>query len=320
MIIDDTFFVSDEFGSIRIEIDDSGKSIVYCDLDKHIMIYIIVKSLDTDLTLNAMCANIPVGYNMWTFDENSFIAGKLDFHPGLKIEVYDMNVNRKYTERYYHRNKRYIGVKLKSNKDSFAYHSYHTFFNDPEFLENFTIKDQDVVYDLGANIGTFSLACSNYNINKIYAFEPHTETFEYLVYNTEKYGKNVLCYKKAIGDDFKKMSFGGISTQCALGYSILPDDTLKRDEVDVINLEKFVHVNSMLLPTYLKLDIEGAEYSFFDSTSDGFFQNVHSIFFEFHKNNGYNLNKILDRLTGLGYRCVSDKNIGNPQGTVYLVR
>lgn len=319
MILSDTVFLSDEMGTINIVIDDYGKTVFYSDSNRYVCIYVIIKSLDTNLTVNAMFVDCPIGYDMWTFGENFFLAGNMDFHPGLKIEIYNPR-GKKLIEKYYHRDKRYKCISLRSNKDSFAHQSYHTFFNDRFFLDNLSIKDNDVVYDLGANIGAFSLACSNYNISKIYAFEPHAETFGYLCYNTERYGTNVTCFQKAICDDFKKVSFGGISSTCSLGYGIISDNDLKKDEVYGINLEQFVKANSLMLPSYLKIDIEGAEYSFFDSTSDSFFQNTHSIFFEFHRNDGSNLNSILNRFNNMGYRTIANCSLDVPQGTVYLVK
>ena len=320
MILDDTFFLSEEMGEIRPTIDDNGMSRVWCAIDKHVECYILIRSLDTDLSVNAMGVCCSVGSNVWTHGEPFFLTNKMENSHGLKVEIYDLRGVKKFHEKCYHRTKKYRGIKLRSNSASFAYQSYHTFFNDTFFLDNFNVRDGDVVYDLGANIGAFSLACSNYDVKKIYAFEPHFETFSYLKYNLEVYGKNATCLNKAIGKDTRKAVFGGSSTVCSLGYQIDPVSANFKEEVDCVNLEEFVLRNSYELPTYLKLDIEGSEYDFFDSTSDSFFKNTHTVFLEFHNNDGKKLNKILERMSSLGYEKVHQKPIDVPQETVYLVK
>ena len=217
----------------------------------------------------------------------------------------------------YHGSKKFKCLDLKSKDGDITYQPYHTFFNDDYFLDNFKIKDNDVVYDLGANIGAFSIACSNYNVKKIYAFEPHPEIFGYLSYNLGEYGKNATTFNNAIDSTFKKVKFG--TTESTVGSKISDTGTF---EVDAINLEKFVANNNLELPTYFKIDIEGAEYMFFENTSDDFFKNVHSIFFEFHNNNGTNVLKIINRFKNLGYNVnhienALDHNLSH-MNTIYI--
>jgi FkbM family methyltransferase len=163
----------------------------------------------------------------------------------------------------------------------------------------------------------FSIACSNFDIKQIYAFEPHPELSQYLNDNLNRYGKNTKVFNNAISSEFKKVRFG--TTESTVASRIRNEGEF---EVDAINLEKFVIDNNLELPTYLKIDIEGAEYEFFENTSDNFFKNVRSIFFEFHCNDGVNLLKIIDRFKNLGYKLshkdnALDHNLSH-MNTVYL--
>ena len=291
-----------DFGDLIIEITNEGIFSTKNNSTVNYEFYIVIKSLDSNLTSHLMYHHCPIGYDLWTYNNNIFYINE-ENHPGICIEIYDKTNKELIFSKNYHNSKKYRCLELESKRFDVTYPSYHTFFNDTYFLQNFKIKDDDVVYDLGANIGAFSIACSNYNVKKIYAFEPHPEIYGCLNYNLNRYGKNCTTFNNAISDDFKTVKFG--SSDSTVASSIKDDGTF---EVESINLEKFVYKNNLDLPTYLKLDIEGAEYDFFENTSDEFIKNVHSIFFEFHNNNGSNLSKIINRLVNLGYKINHTEN------------
>lgn len=291
-----------DFGDLIIEITNEGIFSTKNNSTVNYEFYIVIKSLDSNLTSHLMYHHCPIGYDLWTYNNNIFYINE-DNHPGICIEIYDKTNKELIFSKNYHNSKKYRCLELESKRFDVTYPSYHTFFNDTYFLQNFKIKDDDVVYDLGANIGAFSIACSNYNVKKIYAFEPHPEIYGCLNYNLNRYGKNCTTFNNAISDDFKTVKFG--TSESTVASSIKDDGAF---EVESINLEKFVYKNNLDLPTYLKLDIEGAEYDFFENTSDEFIKNVHSIFFEFHNNNGSNLSKIINRLVNLGYKINHTEN------------
>jgi len=311
----DTIYL-EKFGKLTINISDDGVFQTINDGSINYEFLITLRSLDSNLITNVMYHHCTIGYDLWTY--NSPIHHILNkVHPGFSIEIRDVNTNDLLFSKNYHGIKRFRCLDLKSKDGDITYPSFHTFFYDDYFLDNFNIKDGDVVYDMGANIGAFSIACSNYNVKKIYAFEPHPEIFDHLSYNLDKYGKNATSFNNAIAGTFSKVKFGIKESTVA---SSISDNG--KFEVDTINLEKFVASNNLELPTYLKIDIEGAEYDFFENTSDDFFKNVRSIFFEFHHNNGSNVSKIIDRFKNLGYTLshkenALDHNLSH-MNTIYL--
>jgi len=304
MSLSDTIYL-EKFGNITIKISEDGLFQTINNINTNCEFLITIRSLDSNLISNVMYHNCTVGYDLWTYNNHlSFIKEVFNkTHPGFSIEIRDVNNNDLLFSKNYHGTKKFRCLDLQSKDWDVTYPSYHTFFNDNYFLDNFKIKDDDVVYDLGANIGAFSIACSNYNVKKIYAFEPHPEIFGHLRYNLDKYGKNATTFNNAINGEFKKVNFG--TTESTVGSCISDTGTF---EVDAINLEKFVEKNNLELPTYLKIDIEGSEYMFFENTSDDFFKNVHSIFFEFHNNDGTNVSKIINRFKNLGYNVNHNEN------------
>ena len=304
MSLSDTIYL-EQFGNITIQISEDGLFQTISDSNTNSEFLITIRSLDCNLISHLLYHHCTVGYDLWTYERRIFFLKDVfnKTHPGFSIEIHDVINNNLLFSKNYHGSKKFKCLDLKSKDGDITYQPYHTFFNDDYFLDNFKIKDNDVVYDLGANIGAFSIACSNYNVKKIYAFEPHPEIFGYLSYNLDKYGKNATTFNNAVDSTFKKVKFG--STDWTVGSKISDTGTF---EVDAINLEKFVANNNLELPTYFKIDIEGAEYTFFENTSNEFFKNVHSIFFEFHYNDGINVSKIINRFKNLGYKLMHKEN------------
>jgi len=71
---------------------------------------------------------------------------------------------------------------------------YHEIFLQKTYNKNgILLKDGDVIFDVGANIGMFTMhQASLHNSLKIYAFEPVNQTFKALEQNVRKIKKKIL--------------------------------------------------------------------------------------------------------------------------------
>jgi hypothetical protein len=84
---------------------------------------------------------------------------------------------------------------------------YKEIFADREYFQyGVTIKDNGVVFDVGANIGMFVMFLNKNTSNvKMYAFEPIPDTFKTLQANMKLHDiKNVNLYNIALGAENKK--------------------------------------------------------------------------------------------------------------------
>lgn len=127
------------------------------------------------------------------------------------------------------------------------------------FLMGRPIKDNDVVLDLGANIGGFSLwACTQGNNIKSYAVEPHPKIREELGANIalNKLEENVVCIGKCISSKNEKirMSFDeDVFTMTRISSS---EGAI---EVEAVSVDSLVDSLGLAKLDMIKFDIEGAE-------------------------------------------------------------
>lgn len=125
------------------------------------------------------------------------------------------------------------------------------------------INKGDVVIDLGANIGYYTLLFADLvgPSGKVFAFEPEPKSFELLKKNVEINGyKNVTLIPKAISQTTGKIRLH--VSQDNLGtHSISKIYYVKNNFIDIdsITLDDFVNECEKNID-FIKMDIEGAEF------------------------------------------------------------
>jgi FkbM family methyltransferase len=120
-----------------------------------------------------------------------------------------------------------------------------------------TLKESDIVYDIGANVGFYSLLASRCvgSTGQVHAFEPLPENLVYL----EKHIRlnqctNVSIHRVAVSDRSAKLCFQQGSNR-STGQLAEHGDL----EVNAISLDEFVYRDSNSVPNIVKIDVEGAE-------------------------------------------------------------
>ena len=118
-------------------------------------------------------------------------------------------------------------------------------------------QKEKVFFDVGANIGLYSLLASeNKNIH-IAAFEPHPKTFEQLCGNIElNQRNNIKPYKLALSDTNGKSKFTNLNES---SINRFPDKT-NESSIDV-DVKRGVDICKELniIPSFIKIDVEGFE-------------------------------------------------------------
>ncbi|MCI5058336.1 MAG: FkbM family methyltransferase [Flavobacteriales bacterium] len=119
-----------------------------------------------------------------------------------------------------------------------------------------------VVYDIGAHHGYFSLLCSAFDQSTVYAFEPLPSNFDVLQKNLKANHIEGQLLNIAISDKPGSVEFSLSPNSFANTYK--SESSMIRNghetiKVQTDSIDNLVFQGQLKPPTYLKVDVEGAE-------------------------------------------------------------
>ena len=140
-----------------------------------------------------------------------------------------------------------------------------------------TVKEGDVIVDLGANIGYFTLLAARLvgDKGRVYAFEPEPRNYDYLVKNIELNNyNNISSVQKAVSDKNGKTKLyicsydtGHHTINQYEGIEAYKPDSIDNNSID--DKKDFIEIETVTLDSFLKdkeklidiikMDVEGAE-------------------------------------------------------------
>lgn len=171
--------------------------------------------------------------------------------------------------------------------------------------EHFTIQPGDVVIDIGAHIGTFSVwAAQKATSGHVFSFEPDLENYILLDENKNlNHLANLHIVNSAVSDmrgqvrlftsDFHNMT-----------HSFFEEGTRANQLVNTISLEDILQEYGLERVHYLKIDAEGAEYQIILNTPARVLSRIDKIFIEYHDylNHGRNFRDLTGYLGQNGFQ------------------
>jgi amino acid adenylation domain-containing protein/FkbM family methyltransferase len=204
-----------------------------------------------------------------------------------------------------------------------------------------TINDGDIVFDVGANIGLFSLYTGLYYDNvQVFAFEPVPEVFEIMKANTQLYNINVKAFDHGLSNEEQKISFTYYPNNTALSsrygdlekdkqtvrqaflnrseeieasFSNEALDNLVEDRVKPRQIECNMRRISDLIKEHgvtqidlLKIDVERSEWEVLQGIDESDWNKIRQIVVEIHDENDA-LAKIENTLKVKGYSIVKEQ-------------
>jgi FkbM family methyltransferase len=123
------------------------------------------------------------------------------------------------------------------------------------------LKPGDVVYDVGANAGFFTLIAAHFvgPAGKVVAFDPAPENCESVREQVELNGYAPFCtaVQKAVGGRAGRATFSFAASGSPMGHLGGAERGERSVEVEVTTLDDAVAAYGA--PTFIKLDVEGAE-------------------------------------------------------------
>ena len=181
-------------------------------------------------------------------------------------------------------------IALQSNKSNKA------FLNRMIECKSIELYKDDIVADIGAYIGEYSIYAINQGVKKVISYEATPETFNIL--NKNKRG-NMIVNNLAVVPDNRSKTKLHISKGIGVTNSIVKSDRKSHFiEIDCIKYE-----NAVKEATVVKIDVEGAEYGY-NIIQD----NLRAIILEFHPINNcnwmQNAKKIMDDIKNAGFKSI----------------
>ena len=254
-----------------------------------------VVDLNTNLTVHGWYTDFnEAGYAEWSIPEVYYNA---EYNSGFELIAF-INEEQVFSKKFQFKklnNEFYFS----SPHNELNFGSWETLIHDQEY--DVTLSKDDIVYDLGANFGVYTMYAISEGVKQVYAFEPTPNNVNHLK-ETFKWDKNVQIIDKAIAGENKTTTF--YTHPHSVSNSLLVTDMHPNQsiEVECINLEQWIKDNNKNPPTVVKCDIEGAEYEFIESLSDEFFDNIHTFIVEYHDADNRHYFELLKRFFNLGYK------------------
>lgn len=163
------------------------------------------------------------------------------------------------------------------------------------------LEKNDLVVDIGANVGVFTLYVASITRNRVFSFEPFPENYRFLQTNIQANGfENVVPQAAAVTDEkgtkelFVSKQGGWHSTAAKSDQSL---------SVATTTLSDIFTDNKIEVIDFLKIDCEGEEGAILLSTPKDLFPRIRKISMEFHdRYSQLSHSEIIAFLNNLGYK------------------
>lgn len=133
--------------------------------------------------------------------------------------------------------------------------------------ENVFVNEGDIVFDIGANMGIFTLfSVLKRSAGKVYAFEPVKSTYNLLEKNLSLNGvqDQTSLINKGLGDLETDLEMSISRDNIGANSMVFDRGTNEIETVSITTLDSFIESNSIKQIDFIKVDIEGAERLFLE--------------------------------------------------------
>lgn len=187
-------------------------------------------------------------------------------------------------------------------------------------INKLQIKKDDIVIDIGAHIGLFTVYVSKFCVDgRIYCYEPIKENYNLLTHNIEINNiKNATIFQKAVTDKSSVVRI--FLNQDTAAHSVFTESNEYVD-VESISLKDIFDSNKIEKCDLLKLDCEGSEYIILNSLPDSYFEHIKKIVMEYHMIDKKPdlLQNLIKKLSLLNYNIDMRKNT-NDSGIMLAIK
>ncbi|WP_315924294.1 FkbM family methyltransferase [Mesorhizobium sp. SP-1A] len=169
----------------------------------------------------------------------------------------------------------------------------------PEYLS----REDDVVIDVGAHIGTFSLLAARRSPRgTVHAIEASRESYNYLTVNAALNGLgNLKPHLLALSNSQGTVTLHHDSGNW--GHSIMKRLSAKGEQVKADTLGHFMEENGIERCSFVKFNCEGAEFPILMNAADDDLAKIDMMLILYHEDlaEGFKADRLIDRLTSAGF-------------------
>ena len=182
-------------------------------------------------------------------------------------------------------------------------------------------RNNSIVLDVGAHIGSFALYAAFNGAKKIYAFEPNAEAYGCMLQNIERneLGGTIVPFRFAVtgkSNETVRIPIAA-SPQNHLSRQAIEDEDKNYESVGAISLNDILIKEDISCIDLLKLDCEGSEYDIIAATDAATFAKVREIILEYHDNR---VEEIVNALKSHGFHLTKHKPETEKMGMLWFNR
>jgi FkbM family methyltransferase len=276
---------------------------------------VVVKDKDSNAPIYWMDATFEIGSSYWILPTplHIFDFAKEPSFSTLLIEVYTPDEKLLFTKDIFVKDateKRTMYLDI-TNPFDCLFNNYNEMFVERKY-DCYNLNNLDVVLDIGANNGLFSLLMEQQGAKKIYAFEPNQQSLvnlRHMFRNTDA----VEIIEKAVYTSDEPLEFfidPNNTTIGSVSEAHVRESTagLQKITVPAISLQTFIADTHLDKISLIKMDIEGAEYAIMEQLDKNIYDKVDSFLIEFHDNSDGRVVKLIDTLKQNGYDITQIRN------------
>ena len=185
------------------------------------------------------------------------------------------------------------------------FNNYNEFFVD-KIYDDLNLKNLNICFDIGSNVGLFTKYLKLNNCNKIFCFEPNKTAFNSLQKNLNVESE-VELFNLAVSYNNESLRLY-IDNNNSL-ISSAHDIKNNYYDVETITLKDIFERNKIQKVDFVKIDIEGMEFDLIENLEDSIFQKIDKFLIEYHDfyftDGSQKLEKLKNKLTLMGYDIVN---------------
>ena len=251
------------------------------------------------LNCNASSWIMPLPKHVYDFKNNVNFSGFL-------LEIFAKNKTEKiYKKEIILKN---IDIKkpvLEFSDEDPIFLNYNEFFVD-KIYDELNLKNLNICFDIGSNVGLFTKYLKLNDCNKIFCFEPNKTAFNSLQKNL-KNENEVELFNLAVSynKDALRLYIDDSNSLISSAHDIKNNYY----DVETITLKDIFERNKIQKVDFVKIDIEGMEFDLIENLEDSIFQKIDKFLIEYHDfyftDGSQKLEKLKNKLNLMGYEIVN---------------